>query len=163
MNKKQLEKILDLARDYFISDSSIIDCYNKYAEANGLSKIYLDKEWADKCMVSEARENAPESTRGEKDDPTPEKVPRPADVKIEPRLTQSDVFSLLLALAKSNKIVLSNIKSDANIEGNIIVDGKGNLCNYGFTQNDVNLELTLTMKRDAFLQVNNLLSQVIKQ
>ena len=34
MNKDQLEKILDLARDYFISDISIIDCYNEYAEIN---------------------------------------------------------------------------------------------------------------------------------
>lgn len=53
MNKDQLEKILDLARDYFISDISIIDCYNEYAEINGLSKVYLDGGEGDIIQVFE--------------------------------------------------------------------------------------------------------------
>lgn len=163
MNKEQLEKILDIAKDYFISDISIIECYNKYAEANGLDKFNLDEERADMCGAPEARENAPESPRGEKCNSVPERDPRPADVKIEPLLTQSDLFSLLSTLARSNKLSLTKIKSDANIEGSIMADGRGNLYNCGFMQNNVNLNLNFTMKRDAFLQVNDLLSKVIKQ
>lgn len=84
MNKYQLEKILDLARDYFISDISIIDCYNEYAEINGLSKIYLAGEGADKRNTQEGPQFSSGRDPIKNDTQTPLSNPIAAEAKLGP-------------------------------------------------------------------------------
>lgn len=75
-------------------------------------------------------------------------------------MNQVDLFNKLIELSP-NKIALSSIISNADILGNIMAGHTGDLFVYGF-DGECELTFTLKMKKQAYLEITNLLSQVIK-
>ena len=76
--------------------------------------------------------------------------------------TQADLFKLMSNNSTNGQLVLSNINMSTNVSSGVMGDGMGNLYGCPFIADTVEVELRLTMKRKVFLELNELLSKVVR-
>lgn len=76
-------------------------------------------------------------------------------------VTQKDLFGILLENAENGQVQVTNINSDTSIFADLIGDGRGNLFATPFRSDQVDLSISLRMKREMFLQISDLLSKVM--
>ena len=76
-------------------------------------------------------------------------------------VTQKDLFGLLLENAENGQVQIKSISSDTHIFTDLIGDGRGNLFATPFRPDHVELNISIKMKRDMYLQISDLLSKVM--
>lgn len=77
-------------------------------------------------------------------------------------VTQKDVFELLLDNSENGQAQITSLKSNASIISDICGDGRGKLFATPFTADEVELDISLRMKRGVFLKISELLSRVMQ-
>lgn len=78
------------------------------------------------------------------------------------QLTQADLFKVMMDNAINNQLVLTSINTSTEISAGICGDHQGNLFQLPMIADTVEIELRLTMKKKVFLEINELLSKVIR-
>jgi hypothetical protein len=78
------------------------------------------------------------------------------------QLSQADLFEVMMANSTNGQLRLVGITSSTEVSSNILGDHKGNLYGCPFMADTVEIELRLTMKRKVFLEINELLSKVVR-
>jgi len=78
------------------------------------------------------------------------------------QLTQTDLFKVMMDNATNSQLVLTSISSSTEVSAGICGDMKGNLYQLPLIADTVEIELRLTMRKKVFLEINELLSKVIR-
>lgn len=78
------------------------------------------------------------------------------------QLTQADLFKIMMDNANNSQLVLTSISSSTEVSAGVLGDHKGNLYQSPFIANTVEVELRLIMRKKVFLEINELLSKVIR-
>lgn len=78
------------------------------------------------------------------------------------QLTQIDLFKVMMDNATNNQLVLTSIRSSTEVSAGICADHQGNLHQLPFIADTVEVEIRLTMRKKVFLEINELLSKVIR-
>jgi len=76
-------------------------------------------------------------------------------------VTQEDLFRLLLENSKNGQAQISRVDVDTSVFADICGDHKGNLFSTPFRYDEISLKVSFKIKRNAFVQVNELLSRVM--
>jgi hypothetical protein len=76
-------------------------------------------------------------------------------------VTQKDLFGLLLENSENGQVQVNSISSDTHIFADLIGDSRGNLFATPFRSDQVDLNISIRMKREIYLQISDLLSKVI--
>lgn len=78
------------------------------------------------------------------------------------QVTQIDLFKVMMDNATNNQLVLTSINSSTEVSAGICGDHQGNLYQLPFIADTVEVEIRLTMRKKVFLEINELLSKVIR-
>lgn len=78
------------------------------------------------------------------------------------QLTQLDLFKVMMDNATNNQLVLTSISSSTEVSAGVCGDHQGNLYQLPLIADTVEIEIRLTMRKKVFLEINELLSKVIR-
>jgi|APGre2960657404_1045060.scaffolds.fasta_scaffold119409_2 hypothetical protein len=77
-------------------------------------------------------------------------------------VTQKELFQMMLDNSNNGQLQICRVDSSASILTDICGDHKGNMFALPFRSDEVVLDVSIKMKREVFLQINELLSRVMR-
>jgi len=76
-------------------------------------------------------------------------------------ITQEDFFKLLLENSRNGQVQIARVDVNTSVFADICGDHRGNLFSTPFRYDEIDLNISLKIKRNVFVQVNELLSKVM--
>lgn len=74
----------------------------------------------------------------------------------------NELFDLMMKLAKEKHLVLKSLRHMGDFNATMIHDGLGNLMSLGIEKTETDIDLSFTVNKTAFIEINDLLSRFVK-